>query len=252
MTTFRQSRLRAPQEDGYVLTVAVFAVAILVLSLSIALPKLRQEIQRDQEIETMHRGKQYIRAIQLYYRRFHAYPTGVDALVYMNGIRFLRKRYADPLTGKDDWRPVLLGQNKAPTAMGFFGEPLGAPITRVADGGLAGLNGSSGSTSSDNSNSNSTESQSGSSADAATASHAQSFGNIGIIGFSPSSPRRSLLIYKTKDHYSEWEFVYDPIVDGLLRGLAPQPPSGPPVNSGSPGFNSDASGTTLPGAGSTP
>ena len=60
----------------------------------------------------MHRGKQYRRAIQLYYRKFHAYPPNVDALVKTNEIRFLRKKYIDPMTGKDDWKPILYGQNK--------------------------------------------------------------------------------------------------------------------------------------------
>src|SRR3974390_590836 len=100
MTICHRSRLPGHHEQGYILVSAVFAVAVLMLSLSIALPKLRQEIQRDQELETEHRGQQYARAIQLYYRRFRAYPTSIDALVETNGIRFLRKRYADPLTGK--------------------------------------------------------------------------------------------------------------------------------------------------------
>src|ERR1039457_6664482 len=29
------------------------------------------------------------------------------------------------------------------------------------------------------------------------------FGGAGIIGFSPNSPKKSILIYKTKDHYNE-------------------------------------------------
>jgi hypothetical protein len=41
----------------------------------------------------------------------------------------------------------------------------------------------------------------------------QTFGGGGIIGFSPASPRKSILIYKKKEHYNEWEFTYDPISD---------------------------------------
>ena len=31
----------------------------------------------------------------------------------------------DPITGKDDWKPIMFGQQKTPLAMGFFGQPLG-------------------------------------------------------------------------------------------------------------------------------
>ena len=72
----------------------------------------------------MQRGKQYMRAIQLYFGNSTAYPPNVDALVKTNEIRFLRKRYTDPMTGKDDWKPIKFGQNKTPLAMGFFGQPL--------------------------------------------------------------------------------------------------------------------------------
>ena len=106
------------------LVAVIFMLALLIISLAVALPKVREDIQRDRELETMHRGKQYVRAIQLYYRKFGAYPPNVDALVKTNDIRFLRKKYIDPTTGKDDWKPILFGQNKTPTAMGFFGQPL--------------------------------------------------------------------------------------------------------------------------------
>ncbi len=110
------------------LVAVIFMMAILVLSLSVAIPKVRQSIQRDRDEETMHRGKQYVRAIQLYYRKFHAYPPSIDALVKTNEIRFLRKKYVDPTTGKEEWKPIMYGQNKTPMAMGFFGQPLAAAV----------------------------------------------------------------------------------------------------------------------------
>lgn len=253
MKTSHEKRLSLAQEEGYILVSAVFAVAILTLSLSISLPKLRQQIRRDQEVETIRRGQEYIRAIQLYYRRFHSYPASVDALVETNGIRFLRKRYADPLTGKDDWKPVLLGQNRAPTFMGFFGQPLGALGTASLIGGRRGNNDGSESTSTDNAETNSTDLPGGSSANAGTSTTAQSFGGIGIIGFSPASSRRSLLVYKTMDHYNDWEFVYDPLADGMRGGpVPPQSPSEPPTNTGSPGFNAGSSGANPTGESSQP
>lgn len=250
MSACHRAHLSAVEEQGYILVSAIFVVAILTLSLSIALPKVRQEIQRDQEMETVHRGQQYARAIQLYYRRFRAYPTSVDALVDTNGIRFLRKRYADPLTGKDDWKPVLLGQNKAPTFMGFFGEPLGALGTASVTGGRSASNGDSESNSTNGADS---AGSGGSTSDSGTGTTAQSFGGIGIIGFSPASRRQSLLIYKMMNHYNDWEFVYDPLSDGVLRGQLPtQPPPGPPTNTGSPGFNPGSSGGSPSGGGPTP
>ncbi len=90
---------------------AIFVMALLVLTLSIAVPQVTKELRRDREVETMERGKQYARAIRLYYRKFGSYPPSTDALVKTNNIRFLRKKYADPLTGKDDWKTIAFGQN---------------------------------------------------------------------------------------------------------------------------------------------
>ena len=50
--------------------------------------------------------------------------------------------------------------------------------------------------------------QSGSSSNATGSG--QTFGGAGIIGFSPQSPKQSILIYKKKNHYNEWEFLYSP------------------------------------------
>src|ERR1700761_3038932 len=126
-------------EDGYILVAVIFLLAVLIISMAVAVPKVRESIQHDREVETLHRGKQYIRGIQLYYRKFHAYPPNVDALVNTNQIRFLRKKYTDPMTGKDDWKPIAYGQNKAPLAMGFFGQLLGGMA--LAGTGPGGVNG---------------------------------------------------------------------------------------------------------------
>ena len=145
-------RDRKPSEDGFMLLLAVFLLALLVLSLSVAIPVISREIQRDHEVETMHRGLQYRRAIQLYYRKFHNYPPSIDVLVKSNNTRFLRKKYIDPLTGKDDWKTIAMGQNKAPLAMGFFGQPLAGagagamPMGGAGQSGVMGINATTGST----------------------------------------------------------------------------------------------------------
>jgi type II secretory pathway pseudopilin PulG len=110
-------------ESGFVLLAVLFLVAILMIGLTIAIPQITKSIQRDKEQELIHRGEQYKRAIKLYYKKYGAYPTSIDQLMNTNQIRFLRKRYTDPITGKDDWKLVLMGQAHL-RPLGFFGQPL--------------------------------------------------------------------------------------------------------------------------------
>ena len=44
---------------------------------------------------------QYSRAVEKYYKKFGRYPSRIEELENTNNIRFLRKRYKDPITGKD-------------------------------------------------------------------------------------------------------------------------------------------------------
>ncbi len=285
-----------PSEQGYIMLIAIFLMALVVISLAIAAPRVAKSIQRDRDLETFHRGMQYRRAIQLYYRTFKAYPPNVDALVETNKVRFLRKKYIDPITNKADWKPVLFGQNKTPTAMGFFGQPLAGGATSIAGIGPSGGNSggaimpqgissifggntgsapsasptSPGSTGSPTDNSNGTSgggstsststTSSGTTSSGSTSSSTssdqsgQTFGGGGIIGFSPGSTKQSILVYKKKNHYNEWEFTYDPISDaqtisgGNGAGIG-QPSSGNTsgsssnTNSNSNNTNSNSTGT---------
>jgi len=270
------------------LLAVVFMLFLLILSLSIAMPKVREDIQRDRDVETMERGKQYERAIQLYFKKFQRYPPNLDALVKTNDIRFLRKRYIDPTTGKDDWKPVLYGQNKTPTAMGFFGQPLGGSTVAgigpsggntpnsTAGGGIFGNSsagnsvfGNNGSSNSGFSNNlglggtNSTTSgtnQPGTNptgTDNSNASNGPTFGGAGIIGFSPASSKQSILVFKKKNHYNEWEFTYDPQADTSMRsgngGLTPTAGGNVnPLGTNSGTTNSTGSGFSLGGGTTTP
>ena len=247
-----------PSEDGFILLGVIILLALFVIAMAVAAPQIAKSIQRDRDIETMHRGKQYRRAIQLYYRKFNAYPPGIEALVKTNEIRFLRKKYVDPTTGKDDWKPVAYGQQKTqPT--GFFGQPLGGTGGNVLAGtgpsggngiggtstgstfgssifGSSGSSGSSGlgstgsifgndnstngntsntgtanGTTSGNSGNSSDNSSNGSSGSDSLSG--QTFGGGGMIGVSPASTKQSILVYKKKDHYNQWEFLYSPLQD---------------------------------------
>jgi type II secretory pathway pseudopilin PulG len=133
----RAGRVRTG-EDGYILIAVMFMLAVFIIAMAVAVPVVRKSIQREQEYETFQRGKQYARAVKLYYKKFGRYPTNVDALVKTNDIRFLRKKYVDPTTGKEDWKPIQFGQNKTPTAMGFFGQPLAGSSPGLSTTGLNG------------------------------------------------------------------------------------------------------------------
>jgi type II secretory pathway pseudopilin PulG len=236
-----------PGEEGYILLAVIFMLALLMISLALAAPKVAKEIQRDREVETMHRGKQYMHAIKLYYKKFGAYPPNVDALIKTSEIRYLRKKYIDPTTGKDEWKPIRFGQAKTQT-LGFFGQPIAgsgsAGGSVLAGVGPSGGNnpgtglGSSGSlfnSSTTPSGATSGTTPSGTTTDPSQTSGSagstgtglsssgsgvsgQTFGGVGIIGFSPNSPKQSILVYKKKNHYNEWEFVYDPLSDMTTIG----------------------------------
>ena len=48
----------------------------------------------------------------------------------------------------------------------------------------------------------------------------QTFGGGAIVGVSVPSQKESLKEFEQKDHYNEWQFVYDPTMDPTLRGGA--------------------------------
>lgn len=145
---------RAGSEEGYLLLAVLLIAVLLLIALAIAAPRMAISIQRDKELEAVHRGEQYKHAIKLYYKKFGTYPTSIDQLLNTDNMRFLRKRYKDPITGKDDWRLIFLGQAKVPP-LGFFGEPLtgingqtgiGTPIAGTAGTPATGMPGTGSST----------------------------------------------------------------------------------------------------------
>jgi len=207
-------------EDGYLLLGLMVAIAIILIVLGAAASKTAFELRRDREVESARRADQYVRAIRKFYIKTQHYPGSLEQLENTNNIRFLRKKYTDPTTGKEDWKPIHFGQNKAPTAMGFFGVPLGgSTIAGTGPGATSPGFNPSATTPPVDPNAPPVDPNNPNAATPAAGqpvSPGQTFGGVGIIGFSPNSPRKSILIYKTKDHYNEWEFVYDPIVEQMM------------------------------------
>ena len=121
----------------------VLMVSLVLIALAVAAPVVARDLRRDKEVESMHRQQEYVRALRLYYRKFKSYPPSMDALEKSNNVRYLRKQYIDPLTGKADWRIIHVGENQT-TVKGFFGEPLGGiNSTGIGGGGLGSASGMS-------------------------------------------------------------------------------------------------------------
>lgn len=101
---------RARQRGSALLIVLVFA-AIVAIMLYREMPVVMFEAERQKEALLMDRGNEYVRGVKLYVRKFQTFPPSMEALENTNRMRFLRMRYVDPYTGKDDWRILHAGPN---------------------------------------------------------------------------------------------------------------------------------------------
>ncbi|HEX5283911.1 MAG TPA: type II secretion system protein [Bryocella sp.] len=255
-------------ESGFMLVFAILMVALVLIALAVAAPIMAKDLQREKELESQHRAQQYVRAIRLYYRKTKTYPPSIDALEGTNNIRFLRKQYIDPLTGKNDWRIIHVGENKT-TVKGFFGQPLGGLNTTgagslgsassMASGGIAGT--TAGSTSSTVSGGSALAggfqgatiggSTPGSSAigTSSSSTSSTSSGPLGsggggqIMGVGTSKTGASILNPNGQSTYETWEFIYDPKIELLYQqaNMLGGPAS---VNSTSPSSLGSPIGTT--------
>ena len=93
------SQLRHPQQ-GYILLTLLLAMAVMAIFAGVIASSIAFDIKRDREEELIHRGAQYSRAIRAYYKKFGRYPTKIEDLENTNNLRFLRKRYKDPMNCK--------------------------------------------------------------------------------------------------------------------------------------------------------
>ena len=80
--------------------------AAIALMLYRQMPRVAFESERDKEQLLIDRGAQYQRAIQVYFVTFKRYPSRIEDLENTNDHRFLRRRYIDPYTGKNEWRLI--------------------------------------------------------------------------------------------------------------------------------------------------
>jgi len=246
-----QSACPSEPEAGFMLVFVILLAALMLIALAVAAPVVAKELRRDKEVESAHRANEYVRAIRLYYKKFKTYPPSIEALENTNNVRFLRKQYVDPLTGKADWRIIHVGENKT-TVKGFFGQPLGGLNTTGAGGGLGsastlgtGFGGTPSSTAGPTSPTGTTPgsatgsttvsggsalsagfsgatiggSTPGSSSTGSSSSASSSGpGGVGqIMGVGTAKTGASIMNPNQQATYETWEFLYDPKIELLYQ-----------------------------------
>ena len=94
------------RESGFALLIIFLMAAAVAIMLYQQLPRTAFESMRGKEQLLIDHGEQYTRALQLYVSKLKSYPQNLDDLEKAGGTRFLRRRFKDPFTGKDDWRII--------------------------------------------------------------------------------------------------------------------------------------------------
>ncbi|HEY7351284.1 MAG TPA: hypothetical protein VH596_00830 [Terriglobales bacterium] len=256
---------RRTSEHGYMLLTLMLLVTLLAIASLGWIQRVDFQVKRDREEELIHRGVQYSRAIRRYVKKFGRYPARVEDLESTNNIRFLRKRYKDPITGKDfrllhmndvqisfnpgaasalpprpadDSSPVQggapgsLNVNPAapvtpgPSSIAGAPQPGQQPGQPPATGQPNAANSNpdqnpetaSSSTDQDAQDSDKEQDAGDSKDNPSGLGKGPTFGGMPIIGVASRSKEKSIREFNKKDHYNQWQFIYDPSTDrgGLL------------------------------------
>ena len=105
----RGRSVRRQSEGGYLLLAILLMMAMMIIIATyFTAPAIVQQIKRDREEEMIHRGTEYARAIKKFYKKNGRYPASLDDLD-KGQVRFLRKRYKDPLTKDGKWKLLNYG-----------------------------------------------------------------------------------------------------------------------------------------------
>src|ERR1700694_814301 len=240
------------RESGYVLLTLLLVVALLIVAMAAIVPSLAFQIRRDREEELIHRGVQYSRAVRAYFKKFGQYPTKLEDLESVNNLRFLRKRYKDPINGRD-FKLLHFGEVKMfgtpiagasaiaganPAQPGPFGSANGPGLTPSPSGlgaapppaNAADPNAQAGDNKpppgTDPSQASGTpQAPSGDSKGSSDQPSGPTFGGGPIVGVVSTSKKEGIREFNHKKKYEEWQFIYDPSTDrGGLLSTPSQPP----------------------------
>jgi len=247
-----------PSERGYILLMLMLFVTLMVIAAGVAAPTMAFRVRRDREEEMIHRGTQYSRAIQRYVKKTGRYPSRLEDLENTNNIRFLRRRYKDPITGKD-FKLLHVGEVQLTGSPGIAGaSPIGSPAAQAGGAALQGaasavLGGAaaqaapaiaatpganppgdagadSASANPDSPDSSKSDSSAAGGIGSAQLSSAV-FGGGPIVGVASISKATTIREFNHKNRYNQWQFIYDPTMD---RGGLITTPAQPALQSAAP------------------
>src|SRR5437016_2408233 len=97
-------------DAGFSLTALIFFATAASIAIAAIVPAYQMQAKRELEKELIFRGGEYTRALLKYHNKFGVWPTSIDQLLSTNNMRFIRRAYKDPMTGKD-FRLLVLNPN---------------------------------------------------------------------------------------------------------------------------------------------
>jgi type II secretory pathway pseudopilin PulG len=202
------------------------AIAVMGVAMAVVLPAWRQQTQRENEEELIFRGRQYVRAVQLFQRRYAAaYPPDVDLLIRQ---KFLRKKYTDPMVKDGEFEVIYQG---SPLAFGPVQGRGGAQTAPTPGAGTPGQ-----STLTYDARSGAVQVQGGQGRAGGVAG-----ARGGVVGVRSRSTEPSIRIYNGATHYNEWLFIF------VARATVPGMRGGPGGRGGGPGGQGMGPGGVFPG-----
>lgn len=252
MRSMKSSRAGS-KESGYVLLAVMLTLTLMLIALSVEAPRIAQQIKREKEEELVHRGKDYATAVKRFvHKNGGRYPVSVEQLENTNHIRFLRKKYVDPMTGDSDWKMVHVGEAEI---------KIPAPNPGLSGGGgtnpgLGGGTGTpanpppTGTTQTQPPPTGQQQNQGGGTGQLGSLTttgigNGQTVGGGQIMGVASVSKKQGIKEFNDKDHYDEWYFVYDlRLEQSGGSGVTVAAPRGGASSTGTSGGTGTPSGTT--------
>jgi hypothetical protein len=247
------SRCAISDERGYAMLMVMFMATVLLIAATAASVNHLTKGKRERETELAWRGNQYVRAIQLYFKKNGRLPKSLEDLTKYttDQPRYIRKAYKDPMSTDDDggWRFIYLGPGGTlingvmhkrlyagtlpgpPPQQGQPGGGIGNPPGGIQPPGGINPPGSGG-TPQQPPGQPPNPNQPGQGPGGPTTG-GPIFGGQ-LIGVASKVEKDSIRVYEGGDTYFKWEFIWDPTkpANNLAQGNQPGGPQKPPPGPG--------------------